>query len=55
MDYAQARAAKCSSCPIKEDMSNYWTPKLYFQAKDGTFQSVPTVGDNANDVGYSLS
>lgn len=49
MDYAKARSASCSSCPIKADLSNYWTPKLYYQFENGTFQSVPTVGDNAQD------
>ncbi|PSN59421.1 WSC-domain-containing protein, partial [Corynespora cassiicola Philippines] len=29
MTFEQQRAAKCSSCTIKEDMSNYWTPQLY--------------------------
>jgi hypothetical protein len=50
MTYDQARGSQCSSCPIKQDLSNYWTPKLYFQNADGTFQSVPTVGDNAQDL-----
>lgn len=49
MDYAQARSSKCSSCPIKADLSNYWTPKLYFQYANGSFQSVPTVGDSMAD------
>ena len=53
MTYEQARNAKCSSCPIKQDMSNYWTPKLYYMAQDGTFQSVPTVGDNEQDQLFS--
>jgi hypothetical protein len=49
MNADKARASKCSSCPIKEDFSNYWTPKLYYQYENGTFQSVPTVGDNMGD------
>ncbi|KAF2432321.1 WSC-domain-containing protein [Tothia fuscella] len=55
MDYEQARASKCSSCPIKQDLSNYWTPKLYFQGGDGTFTSVPTVGDNAADLNGGMT
>jgi hypothetical protein len=55
MDYDQARASKCSSCPIKQDLSNYWTPKLYFQGSDGTFTSVPTVGDNAQDLNGGMT
>lgn len=45
MDYAQARASDCSSCPIKEDLSNYWTPKLYYHAENGSFIDVPQAGD----------
>jgi hypothetical protein len=55
MNYDQARASKCSSCPIKQDFSNYWTPKLYFQGQDGTFTSVPTVGDNAQDLNGGMT
>ena len=36
MDYGKANASTCSSCPIKKDLSNYWTPKLYYMAEDGT-------------------
>ncbi|KAF1983138.1 WSC-domain-containing protein [Aulographum hederae CBS 113979] len=50
MDFAKARTATCSSCPIKEDFSNYWTPKLYYHAQNGSFISVPTVGDSASDT-----
>lgn len=27
------------------DLSNYWTPKLYFKAENGSFLDVPIVGD----------
>ncbi|KAF2205073.1 WSC-domain-containing protein [Delitschia confertaspora ATCC 74209] len=46
MTYEQARASRCSTCNIKQDLSNYWSPKLYFHAKNGSFISVPIVGDN---------
>lgn len=55
MDYAQARASQCSSCPIEQDFSNYWTPKLYFQGADGSFTSVSTVGDNAQDLNGGMT
>jgi hypothetical protein len=45
MTYDEARNSKCSSCQIKEDMSNYWTPSLYVKFKNGTFMPVPLVGD----------
>ncbi|TKA62589.1 hypothetical protein B0A49_13496 [Cryomyces minteri] len=51
MDYAQARASQCSSCPIKEDLSNYWTPKLYYHAQNGSFIDVPQAGDGAGVYG----
>ncbi|KIW03592.1 uncharacterized protein PV09_05346 [Verruconis gallopava] len=55
MTYDQARASQCSSCPITADFSNYWTPKLYYQAQNGSFQSVPTVGDNAQDLNGGMT
>ncbi|KAL6708576.1 hypothetical protein ACN47E_002557 [Coniothyrium glycines] len=54
MSYEDARAAKCSSCMIKEDMSNYWTPELYVKHKDGIFEPVPVVGDG-NDVNGGMT
>lgn len=50
MTFDQARASTCSSCLIKQDLSNYWTPKLYYHAENGSFISVPMVGDNAQDL-----
>lgn len=51
MTYDQARASKCSSCPIKADLSNYWTPSLYFKAQNGSFISVPQAGDFNGQTG----
>jgi len=34
------RASHCTSGPIVEDKSNYWTPTLYFQWANGSFASV---------------
>ncbi|KAF9650961.1 hypothetical protein BDM02DRAFT_3259358 [Thelephora ganbajun] len=34
------RASKCTSGPIVEDKSNYWTPTLYFQWTNRSFTSV---------------
>jgi len=36
----ELRASKCTSGPIVEDKSNYWTPTLYFQWANGSFTSV---------------
>lgn len=30
----------CTSSLAKSDLSNYWVPKLYFQAENGTFHDV---------------
>ncbi|QSZ33690.1 hypothetical protein DSL72_005261 [Monilinia vaccinii-corymbosi] len=46
MTYATARASKCGTCNVKEDLSNYWTPKLYYKAQNGSFISVPIEGDD---------
>ena len=51
MTFAQARASECSSCPIKEDLSAYWTPKLYYQAENGSFYGVPQAGDGTGVTG----
>lgn len=51
MDYAQARASECSSCPIKEDLSNYWVPKLYYEYENGSFVDVPQAGDGDSTFG----
>ncbi|KAL0482213.1 hypothetical protein AKO1_013303 [Acrasis kona] len=44
VDYATARKGNCSSCLVKEDMSNYWVPNLYYMASNGTFTPVKQVG-----------
>ncbi|THZ01447.1 WSC-domain-containing protein [Aureobasidium pullulans] len=51
MDYADARASDCSSCPIKQDLSNYWTPALYFQHQNGSFENVHQSGDGTGVYG----
>ena len=51
MTFQQARSSKCSSCEIKEDMSNYWTPQLYVKKKDGNITPVPVAGDGSDTNG----
>ncbi|GAA5978798.1 hypothetical protein JCM10908_004490 [Rhodotorula pacifica] len=43
-DFASLRQSECTSCLIKQDLSNYWTPQLYFQWANGSFSSVQWVG-----------
>lgn len=37
-------AGSCTSCGVKEDLSAYWTPALYFRYTNGTTALVETVG-----------
>lgn len=51
MDYYQARNSSCSSCPIKQDLSNYWTPKLYYMYQNGSVEDVPQAGEGNGATG----
>ncbi|KAH7033096.1 uncharacterized protein B0I36DRAFT_320768 [Microdochium trichocladiopsis] len=43
--YADLRAGNCTSCAVKQDMSAYWFPTLYFQdSATNKFEPVPQVG-----------
>jgi hypothetical protein len=44
MDYNQARSSSCSSCSVKQDLSNYWVPALYYRAQNGSFAPVNQAG-----------
>ncbi|KAI1879250.1 hypothetical protein JX265_002204 [Neoarthrinium moseri] len=44
MNYADTQAATCSTCKVKEDMSNYWVPNLYYRAENGSFIPVKQSG-----------
>lgn len=35
-----AMESTCTSSKIKNDLSNYWTPKLYFQSDNGSLHDV---------------
>ncbi|EMC98661.1 hypothetical protein BAUCODRAFT_377209 [Baudoinia panamericana UAMH 10762] len=50
--YEQQRASVCSSCPVKQDLSAYWTPKLYYMGEDGSyFEDVPQAGEGNGVTG----
>ena len=36
-----AAQSTCTSCTFSEDLSNYWTAALYYQARNGSFKRVP--------------
>ncbi|GAA5991651.1 hypothetical protein JCM5350_002150 [Sporobolomyces pararoseus] len=40
MNYEDATKSDCTSCKVKQDLSNYWTPQLYLAWKNGSFTSV---------------
>ncbi|KAG9089779.1 hypothetical protein FS749_001061 [Ceratobasidium sp. UAMH 11750] len=43
--FESLRAASCTNCLIKQDLSNYWFPKLYFRdPKTKKFEAVPNGG-----------
>ncbi|GAA5824177.1 hypothetical protein JCM11251_001553 [Rhodosporidiobolus azoricus] len=44
MTFETARESKCASCMVKQDMSNYWTPALYFAHANGSVTMVEQVG-----------
>ncbi|KAG8924243.1 hypothetical protein FRC01_011742 [Tulasnella sp. 417] len=45
MTYDTARQSSCTSCAVAQDLSNYWTPTLYFKdPTTGQFEKVPNGG-----------
>ncbi|GAA5987959.1 hypothetical protein JCM10908_007290 [Rhodotorula pacifica] len=44
MTFEDARASRCTSCQVKQDLSNYWTPALYFAHANGSFTLVDQGG-----------
>ncbi|WPH02358.1 WSC-domain-containing protein [Acrodontium crateriforme] len=49
--YEQLRESACTSCPVKQDLSVYWTPNLYYMAKNGSYINVPQAGDGEGSKG----
>lgn len=44
MDYNTTQTSTCTSCTVHGDFSNYWTPVLYYQHQNGSFEKVNQVG-----------
>ena len=42
--FESLQQANCTSCEIQDDKSAYWTPLLYYQHKNGSFEEVPNGG-----------
>lgn len=36
--------ATCSTCKVKQDLSNYWVPTVYYHGENDSFVPVPQVG-----------
>ncbi|XDG07297.1 hypothetical protein ABKA04_006912 [Annulohypoxylon sp. FPYF3050] len=36
--------SRCTSCEIQDDKSAYWTPQLYYEHANGSFEEVPNGG-----------
>ncbi|KAH7276186.1 hypothetical protein B0J15DRAFT_476657 [Fusarium solani] len=42
--YDDLQASRCSSCEVQDDKSAYWTPQLFYQHSNGSFELVPNGG-----------
>ncbi|KAI1799599.1 WSC-domain-containing protein [Daldinia bambusicola] len=42
--YEDLISSQCTSCEIQDDKSIYWTPQLYYQHANGSFEEVPNGG-----------
>ena len=49
--YETLQQATCTSCAVGADKSAYWTPNLYYQHANGTFEEVPNEGMTIYYVG----
>ncbi|KAF4457032.1 hypothetical protein F53441_947 [Fusarium austroafricanum] len=38
------QASRCTSCEVQDDKSAYWTPQLFYQHANGSFEMVPNGG-----------
>jgi hypothetical protein len=44
LDYNKTQTSNCTTCGVSKDLSNYWVPKVYFHAANGSYISVEQVG-----------
>lgn len=42
--FESLQSSNCTSCEIKKDLSAYWTPLLYYEHSNGSFEEVPNTG-----------
>ncbi|KAF2821846.1 hypothetical protein CC86DRAFT_458933 [Ophiobolus disseminans] len=43
--YDIPKESSCTTCTFTEDFSDYWTPVMYFRARNGTFKRVPQMAN----------
>ncbi|EEY18202.1 WSC domain-containing protein [Verticillium alfalfae VaMs.102] len=44
MGYDDAVSSACSTCKVRQDLSNYWIPNLYYESENGKFETVKQLG-----------
>jgi len=44
LDYNKTQTSTCTTCGVSKDLSNYWVPKVYFHAGNGSYISVEQIG-----------
>jgi hypothetical protein len=44
LDFNKTQTSTCTTCGVSKDLSNYWVPKVYFHAENGSYISVEQVG-----------
>ncbi|GAB7347896.1 hypothetical protein MBLNU459_g5419t1 [Dothideomycetes sp. NU459] len=53
--YASLLNSECTSCEVTPDKSAYWTPNLYYEHPNGTFEEVPHTGSVIYYLGRGLN
>ncbi|KAL2260116.1 hypothetical protein VTK26DRAFT_5993 [Humicola hyalothermophila] len=53
-----AELSTCTTCTFTDDFSNYWSPSMYFRARNGTYKRVKQLGalfhENARGGGITI-
>jgi len=44
LTYDLTQQSTCTTCVVTKDLSNYWTPTVYFHARNGSFLKVRQLG-----------
>ena len=52
VDYATLQASTCTTSPVAQDRSAYWTPMVYFHHKNGSFEALDAI-NQGQQIYYS--